>query len=388
MKKVIAINLNGNAYQVDEDGFNALRQYLERAETQLKDNPDKAEIISDLEQAIGEKCAGFLLPHKTVVTGAEVEQIIKDMGPVDGGEAATSPPSSAPKQAAEGKAAADNSAPKRLYRVREGSMIGGVCKGIAAYFDVDVTIVRIIFVILAIVTNGGWVLAYLVMMFVVPRANTTEERAAAHGAPFNAQEVIDQAKKHYSDFKEKDFTDRKEWRRHRREQRREWKREWKQRWREGSPWWGHTVQRNVGHAANNVSYAAQIVAGVLVPILGIANVLIFWAWLFAIISLATTSTIFGLPLPIGMPLWAGFILLIVAYNVCAWPLKAIRRSWYHAAHGDGNGSFAAWDGMMWLILTVVIFWFAYQNVPQIRYVMEHFTEIWNVIWQGLTSRGE
>jgi CHASE3 domain sensor protein len=99
MKKVIAINLNGNAYQVDEDGFNALRQYLEQAETQLKDNPDKIEIIADLEQAIGEKCAGFLLPHKTVVTGAEVEQIIKDMGPVDSGATETSWPQSAPAQA-------------------------------------------------------------------------------------------------------------------------------------------------------------------------------------------------------------------------------------------------------------------------------------------------
>jgi phage shock protein PspC (stress-responsive transcriptional regulator) len=384
MKKVIAINLNGNAYQVDEDGFNALRQYLEQAETQLKDNPDKIEIIADLEQAIGEKCAGFLLPHKTVVTGAEVEQIIKDMGPVDSGATETSQPQSA-AQATEEINATDNATPKRLYQVREGCVISGVCKGFAAYFDVDVTIVRIVFVILAIVTSGMWFLAYIVMMFVIPRAHTTEERAAAHGAPFNAQQVIDQAKKHYSDYKETNFTSKREWRRHRREQRRVWKREWRQRWREGSLWWGHTVQRNVGHAVTNGDYATQVVGGILVAILGIANVLIFWVWLFAVISLATTSTVFGLPLPIGMPLWVGFILLIVAYNVCTLPIKAIRRSWYHAAHGDERDHFAAWGSMTWLILTVIVFWFAYQNVPQIRYVLEHFNEIWNVIWQGLTS---
>ena len=47
-----------------------------------KDNPDRAEIIADLEQAIADKCRRFLGPHKTVVTAAEVEQIIREMGPV------------------------------------------------------------------------------------------------------------------------------------------------------------------------------------------------------------------------------------------------------------------------------------------------------------------
>jgi phage shock protein PspC (stress-responsive transcriptional regulator) len=271
-------------------------------------------------------------------------------------------------------------------------MIAGVCKGVAAYLDVDVTLTRVVFVILAIVTHGAWALAYIVVMFVIPCANTTEERAAAHGAPFNAQEVIDQAKKHYSEFNATDFKDKKEWRRHlrenMREQRRERKREWKQRWRAGSPWWGANVHGNVTHAASNVSYGAQILGGVLVPILAIVNVVIFLVWLFAIISLATTGAIFGMPLPIGMPLWAGFILLIVAYNVCAWPLRAIRRSWRYAIYGDGRSSYAAWDGMTWLILTVVVFWFAYQNVPQIRFVLEHFSELWNVVWQGFTSRAD
>ena len=75
MHKVIVINLNGHAYQVDEIGHDALRAYLDRAEAQLRGNPDLAEIMADLEQAIGEKCQRFLNPHKTVVSAAEVEQI-------------------------------------------------------------------------------------------------------------------------------------------------------------------------------------------------------------------------------------------------------------------------------------------------------------------------
>ena len=63
MQKVITINLNGNAYQVDEAGYAALVAYLEGAERQLEDNPDRAEIIADLEQAIAEKCRRFLGAH-------------------------------------------------------------------------------------------------------------------------------------------------------------------------------------------------------------------------------------------------------------------------------------------------------------------------------------
>ena len=86
MQKVITINLNGAAYQFDEDAFDTLRRYLDQARLRLKDNPDLAEIMTDLEQAIGEKCQRFLGAHKTVVSASEITQVLDEMGPVDGGE--------------------------------------------------------------------------------------------------------------------------------------------------------------------------------------------------------------------------------------------------------------------------------------------------------------
>ena len=83
MQKVVTISLNGIAYQLEEPGYNQLRAYLERAESRLQDSPDRAEVMADLEQAIGEKCRGVLGPHKTVVNSAEVERIIMEMGPVE-----------------------------------------------------------------------------------------------------------------------------------------------------------------------------------------------------------------------------------------------------------------------------------------------------------------
>jgi phage shock protein PspC (stress-responsive transcriptional regulator) len=92
--------------------------------------------------------------------------------------------------------------PKRLYQIRAGAMLSGVCAGLAAYLNIDVTIVRILFVVLTVLTGGLWILVYIAMMLVVPFANTGEEHAAAAGTPYNAQEVIDRAKKHYGEFKD------------------------------------------------------------------------------------------------------------------------------------------------------------------------------------------
>src|SRR5215510_3350147 len=85
MQKVITINLNGNAYQLDERGYERLLAYLDHAEQELAGNPDRAEILADLEQAIADKCMRVLGAHKSVVSAAEVDAIIAEMGPVEGG---------------------------------------------------------------------------------------------------------------------------------------------------------------------------------------------------------------------------------------------------------------------------------------------------------------
>ena len=85
MQKVITVNLNGNAYQVEEQGYDALTAYLARAEATLENNPDKTEILADLEQAIAEKCQTFLGPNKSVVSSDEMNRVLTDMGPVENG---------------------------------------------------------------------------------------------------------------------------------------------------------------------------------------------------------------------------------------------------------------------------------------------------------------
>ena len=86
---------------------------------------------------------------------------------------------------------------KRLFNIREGAMWAGVCNGIAAYLNVDVTWVRIAFVLITIFSWGGLILVYIALAFIVPTANTAEDRAAAFGMPFNTEELIGRAKKNF-----------------------------------------------------------------------------------------------------------------------------------------------------------------------------------------------
>ena len=57
---------------------------------------------------------------------------------------------------------------KRLVRARKGRLLAGVCSGIAEYVGIDVTVIRLIFVAVGVVTFGVGVLIYLTAWIVIP----------------------------------------------------------------------------------------------------------------------------------------------------------------------------------------------------------------------------
>lgn len=59
--------------------------------------------------------------------------------------------------------------PKRLYRSRSSRMLGGVCGGIAEYFNIDPTLVRLGVVALSLAAGGG-LLAYIIAAIIIPEA--------------------------------------------------------------------------------------------------------------------------------------------------------------------------------------------------------------------------
>jgi len=367
MERVVTINLNGNAYQLDEAAFSMLRAYLDQAEAQLKDNPDRLEIFADLEQAIAEKCRRFLGPHKTVVTAAEMDQVVREMGPVEGTD------SKADGAAAETDSAAakqpGGTGSKRLYRLREGAMFAGVCNGIAAYLHLDVVFVRIAVVGLVVASFGWAILGYWILVLVIPEAQTADEHAAAHGqAPFSAQDVIDEVKRTAARFKDANLTG-GQWPQHMRDQRRQWRsqsRAWRRQWREtaGDPhWW------SPGIGVPPVSFPMPAAAGFLLPVFSLVNLALFIGLVLTILSLVNTGAIYGWPLPAGMPMWAGILILVVLFHFVASPIRAAR----HASRyvwGRYYGFFAVWDGLFVAGVTVLGVWLVSRHMPPVDDLQE------------------
>ncbi|MDF2684933.1 MAG: PspC protein [Clostridia bacterium] len=56
---------------------------------------------------------------------------------------------------------------KKLYRAEEGKMLAGVCAGVAEYFDIDPSIVRLAWILFSLMGGSG-LLAYIICIFVIP----------------------------------------------------------------------------------------------------------------------------------------------------------------------------------------------------------------------------
>ena len=385
MRPVISVSLNGRAYQLEDDAHAALAGYLDCATRSLAGNPDQTEILADLEQAIADKCERCLNPHKNVITRGEIEQVIGEMGPVDPGTAGGAADDAAglaaqPRDAAGGTHGAAGqgtaAAPKRLYQISDGALISGVCKGIAVYLDVDVTLVRLLFVLAGVLTGGLAVLVYVVMMFVVPYANTPEEHAAARGLPFNARVLVEQAKlkaaqlanaathaamSHGTPQARAQW--KAQWRRSRVQSRQEWRRnraQWKAEWR---------ARRWTGPVPEPMPPLAHFISGLIWAALGLVAALVTLGWLLALISLITTGAVFGWA-PTGLPFWAALIGLILLYQAVIWPLRAVRHALVPRFYGYVSPWRAFWDALIGLAVFGVIVAYAAHHGHDLKQSLE------------------
>jgi phage shock protein C len=70
---------------------------------------------------------------------------------------------------------------RKLYRSRADSMIGGVCGGLAEYFDIDTAIVRLAAVLL-VFAGGAAIIAYIIAWVIIPQKSLAPEEGAGVAA--------------------------------------------------------------------------------------------------------------------------------------------------------------------------------------------------------------
>ncbi len=387
MRRVITISLNGNAYALEEDAADAVAAYLESARIALASNSDLAEILLDLEQAIAEKSQRFLGPHKTVLTRSEIDAVLAEMGPVEPDTGANEPSPSA--------AHADAPAytrRRRLYRIKEGEMVAGVCNGLAAYFGVDVSWVRI--AVVALTLCGGFAGAlYIGLIIILPVARTPEELAAAHGEPFNAREFVERARREAASLTGRD------WQQEKATLKAEWHkaktaastgiRASLRRWRYSRVDARRRRRQAAGAAPNTAAPASAAAAtptanarprtglgGCLAALLMIPLVLIFGglalAWVIGIVTLMTTGAMFGLLWPAAIPIWAVVLIMWIAFAIIAWPFRLLCLLLFPTVGGRaGWGStFSLIESVVGFAVVCALIYWGYDHVPAITHLID------------------
>jgi phage shock protein PspC (stress-responsive transcriptional regulator) len=175
MKQVININFQGRVVPIEVTAFEMLKNYTESLNRHFANEEGKEEIINDIESRIGELFQEKITKGATCITDDDVNAIIKNMGRPEEFETMddTQPQSSAKQeQSTNNFNTISSTGHKRLFRDENDKVLGGVCSGLANYFNIDVVIARIIFVVLLF--SGVGFLTYIIMWIAVPSSATTQ----------------------------------------------------------------------------------------------------------------------------------------------------------------------------------------------------------------------
>lgn len=190
MKVTVNINLGGYAFNVDDDAYERLRQYMKSLEKEFSGEPGGSEIMSDIEGRISELFKARLNTYKQVITMKDVEEVMAILGSpelISGSEPAGEVP---PRSS------------RRMYRDPDRRVFGGVCAGVSAYLDWDPLILRIIFAIL--IFAGGFGLGlYLILWIVLPEAKTTAQKLEMRGDPVTIDNIKDSVRQEFETVKKK-----------------------------------------------------------------------------------------------------------------------------------------------------------------------------------------
>lgn len=194
MKKMINVNLGSRVFKINEDAYTLLENYLSNLRTLYSSEEGVDEIVDDFEIRISELFGESKPSEADVITIADVENIIRQIGEP---EELYSPSdeASGDKEKSHGKETTDRDSRqsklgKRLMRDPDDKMLGGVAGGLACYLGLDPTNIRLILLILLIFpVNIPIVLIYIILWIALPLAKTAADRLVMRGEKVDLENI-------------------------------------------------------------------------------------------------------------------------------------------------------------------------------------------------------
>lgn len=203
MNKTRQIVVDRRTFQIDEEGFQILNSYLKVIEKHYKTLTYGKEIVEDIESRISELFWMKAKNNRHVITIEMVKEIIAAIGTpeaIDGdlGDAPQFDPSDY----------TETEEPvviprKRFFRDIEAKKIGGVCAGLAHYLNMDISIVRIIAVVLGLGSFGYVILVYLVLWLLAPPALSTAQKLEMRGENVTIKNIQESIEREFEALRKK-----------------------------------------------------------------------------------------------------------------------------------------------------------------------------------------
>ena len=201
MKRNITINLCGRLFQIDEDAYELLQQYIESLRSSFGREEGGDEIVDDIEARITELFDELRQQGIEAITIDHVKDIVTRIGRPEelAGENENDNHNdnrghrydsfrSAAQDVMDNVRA--RTAGKRLYRNPKDKMLTGVCSGIAAYTNTDPVLWRLLFVLLVLIYGVG-IITYIVLAIIVPEARTPNQMLQMEGRDVTPQNLAD-----------------------------------------------------------------------------------------------------------------------------------------------------------------------------------------------------
>jgi len=172
MHKIIQINLAGQAISIDEMAYEKLNLYLQSVQRHFSNTNSGNEIVDDIEARLAEMFLQKFKSGKTFIDMNDVNETIEIMGsPSDMGFT---------DEEEESERQTSGTSSKKMFRDGNDKILGGVSSGLAAYFNLDVSLVRLAFII-SVLFFGVGVLPYVILWIILPEANTAQDRFRMRG---------------------------------------------------------------------------------------------------------------------------------------------------------------------------------------------------------------
>ncbi|MCF0168036.1 MAG: PspC domain-containing protein [Bacteroidales bacterium] len=203
MNKIERASIGRYAFNVDIDAYKKIKDYLNSLSAHYGPQPGGSEIMEGIEERMAELLIEECGPD-TVVTEKAASKVIAILGEPEAIDDEAGEESDAQTSENSAKSTARNGGKRKFYRDCDHSILGGVCAGLAHLTNIDVTLMRVLW--LAVMIGGSSfarliekdlsfsfnffiVLAYLVLWVITPKADTVRKKYEMHGESLAVDDI-------------------------------------------------------------------------------------------------------------------------------------------------------------------------------------------------------